>query len=189
MPFEFQRLEIPEVVLIEARAFGDARGYFMETYKRTEFEANGIPWAFVQDNLSHSTRGVLRGLHYQKDPWAQGKLVSVVRGEIFDVAVDIRKGSATYGRWVARTLSDQNHLLIYVPAGFAHGFVTLSEEAEVAYKATSEYAPEADRGILWSDPALGISWPLRDPILSPKDAALPLLAEADNNFVYVGGGG
>lgn len=189
MPFNFQRLEIADVVLIEARAFGDARGYFKETYQQSEFEANGIPWAFVQDNLSHSTRGVLRGLHYQKDPSAQGKLVSVVRGEIFDVAVDIRTGSPTYGQWVARTLSDRNHWLMYTPAGFAHGFVVLSEEAEVAYKTTSPYAPEVDRGILWNDPALGIAWPIGDPVLSPKDAALPLLAEADNNFVYAGGGG
>lgn len=187
MPFQFQRLEIPEVILIEAKAFGDHRGFFMEIYKRSEFEVHGIPTDFVQDNYSYSVRGVLRGLHYQKHPKAQGKLIFVVRGEIFDVAVDIRKGSPTYGKWVGVVLSGQNRRLLYVPAGFAHGFCVLSEEAYVVYKVTNEYAPELDRGILWSDPTLGIPWPIKQPILSPKDAQLPLLKDADNNFVYEGG--
>lgn len=184
MPFTFTRLAIPDVVLVEARAFADDRGYFVETYKRSEFVANGIGESFVQDNCSHSSRGVLRGLHYQKDPSAQGKLVSVTRGEIFDVAVDLRKGSPTFGQWVGELLTSANHRLLYVPAGFAHGFCTISAEADVTYKVTSEYAPHEDRGIRWDDPAVGVRWPIRQPILSPKDAALPALHDADNNFVY-----
>jgi dTDP-4-dehydrorhamnose 3,5-epimerase len=186
MPFCFTRLQLPEVVLVEATAWSDDRGFFVEMYKRSEFAAHGIPQAFVQDNYSHSSRGVLRGLHYQKDPRAQGKLVSVVNGQIFDVAVDIRHGSPTYGRWVGVTLSAAPFRLLYVPAGFAHGFCVLSQEADVLYKVTDEYAPELDRGILWNDPAIGVDWPLLDPILSAKDAALPCLAEADNNLQWAG---
>ena len=184
MPFTFTRLAIPDVILVEAMAFPDDRGYFVETYKRSEFAANGIREAFVQDNCSYSTHRVLRGLHYQKDPSAQGKLVSVTRGEIFDVAVDIRRGSPTFGQWVGERLSSANHRLLYVPAGFAHGFCTVSAEADVTYKVTSEYAPRDDRGIRWDDAAVGVRWPTREPILSPKDAALPALCDADNNFVY-----
>jgi dTDP-4-dehydrorhamnose 3,5-epimerase len=184
MPFRFQRLEIPELVLVEAVAFEDARGFFMEAYKRSEFVANGIPETFVQDNYSHSVRGVLRGLHYQKEPRPQGKLVGVVRGEIFDVAVDIRRGSPTYGRWVSVVLSQENHRMLYVPPGFAHGFCVLSDEADVVYKVTAEFDPALDSGILWNDPDLAIPWPVKEPILSPKDASLPPLRLADNNFVY-----
>lgn len=186
MPFQFEKLEIADVLLVTAKAFGDNRGLFMETYKRSEFEASGVSEVFVQDNYSHSIRGVLRGLHYQKQPKAQGKLVGVVRGEIFDVAVDIRKGSPTYGQWVGVTLSAKDHRMLYVPVGFAHGFCVLSEEADVVYKATAEYAPELDRGILWSDAALGIRWPVVEPILSSKDAHLPRLRDTDNAFVYGG---
>jgi dTDP-4-dehydrorhamnose 3,5-epimerase len=182
MPFEFRRLAIPEVVLIEARAFADARGYFLETYKQSEFAAYGLPGTFVQCNLSHSLRGVLRGLHYQKEPKAQGKLVTVLRGQVFDVAVDIRKGSPTYGQWVGVTLRADQFRLLFVPEGFAHGFCVLSESADVLYKVTAEYAPELDRGVLWNDPQIGISWPLAAPILSTKDAQLPLLKDADNDF-------
>jgi dTDP-4-dehydrorhamnose 3,5-epimerase len=187
MPFSFQTLEIPDVILIEARSFPDDRGFFMETYKQSDFEQHGIPWNFVQDNYSHSSqRGVLRGLHYQKDPKAQGKLVLAIRGEIFDVAVDIRTGSPTYGKWVGVELSDKNHRMLYVPAGFAHGFVVLSSEADVTYRVTEEYAPEVDRGILWNDPDLAITWPIDEPLLSPKDEAMPLLKDADNNFEFQG---
>lgn len=182
MPFRFQRLEIPEVVLIEPQAVEDQRGFFMGTYRRSEFAANGIPDIFVQDNYSHSVRGVLRGLHYQKRPGAQAKLVMALRGEIFDVAVDIRRGSPTYGRWVGTVLSDENRRLLYVPEGFAHGFCVLSEQADVLYKVTAEYARDLDRGIRWDDPEIGIRWPISDPILSEKDAALPLLGEADHDF-------
>jgi dTDP-4-dehydrorhamnose 3,5-epimerase len=182
MPFQFQRLEIPDLVLVEAQSFPDHRGFFLETYRMSGFSANGISDAFVQDNLSHSHQGVLRGLHYQKHPRAQGKLVTVLRGEIFDVAVDIRKGSPTYGQWVGLTLSDDCFRMLYVPIGFAHGFCVLSEEAVVSYKVTEEYAPDLDRGIVWNDPDIGIHWPVGNPVLSAKDAQLPQLREADNNF-------
>jgi dTDP-4-dehydrorhamnose 3,5-epimerase len=182
--FKFQRLDIPEVMLIEAEAFKDPRGHFMESYKRSVFLANGLADSFVQDNYSHSLRGTLRGLHYQKHPRAQAKLVTVLRGEIFDVAVDLRRGSPTYGRWVGETLSANNCRMLYVPVGFAHGFCALSEEADVLYKVTDEYAPELDRGVIWSDPDIAIRWPIGDPRVSPKDAELPLLWAADNDFRY-----
>jgi dTDP-4-dehydrorhamnose 3,5-epimerase len=183
MPFRFERLEIPEVVLIEARRFGDPRGFFMETFQASAFAAQSIPATFVQDNLSHSKRGVLRGLHYQNPPKAQGKLVMVLRGRIFDVAVDIRLGSATFGQWIGLELTADSAQMVYIPVGFAHGFCVLSDEADVLYKVTEEYAPELDRGILWNDPEIGIRWPIATPILSAKDAQLPPLKEADNNFV------
>jgi|FaiFalDrversion3_1042247.scaffolds.fasta_scaffold03478_2 dTDP-4-dehydrorhamnose 3,5-epimerase len=185
MPFVFLPLEIPDVILIRARAFPDPRGFFLEAYRRSEFERHGIPVTFVQDNFSRSVRqGVLRGLHYQKAPKAQGKLVMVLRGEIYDVAVDIRRGSPTYGRWVAVTLSERDHTMLYVPPGFAHGFCVLSDGADVLYKCTEEYDPALDRGIRWDDPDLGIPWPAEDPLLSEKDRAWPPLREADHNFVY-----
>ena len=184
MPFEFTRMEIPDVILAQARRFGDDRGFFVETYKRSEFSDNGIPESFVQDNYSHSVRGVLRGLHYQKNPSAQGKLVMALRGAIFDVAVDIRKGSPTYGKWVGTELSADGLNLLYIPPGFAHGFCVLTKEADFTYKVTDEYAPECERGILWNDPEIGIRWPVQDPILSPRDAQLPPLGDADNNFRF-----
>lgn len=182
MPFSFKPLEIHDVILIEAKTFEDDRGYFSETYKRSEFEANGISNSFVQDNYSHSIRGVLRGLHYQKDPMAQGKLVCAIRGEIFDVAVDIRRESATYGEWVGVVLSDENHRMLWVPRGFAHGFCATSDKADVVYKVDNEYSPEHDRGIIWNDPDIGVEWPVIDPLLSDKDRELPKLSDADNNF-------
>lgn len=184
MPFDFHPLEIPEVILIEAHPFGDARGFFMETYKRSEFAANGIPGPFVQANRSHSVQGVLRGLHYQKHPRAQDKLVMVSHGCIFDVAVDIRLGSPTYGRWVGEELSAGSGRMLYVPVGFAHGFCVLSDEADVTYLVTNEFARDLDRGILWNDPEIGIEWPVARPILSARDAGLPPLREADNNFRF-----
>ena len=184
MPFRFHRLEIPDVILIEAKAFRDDRGFFLETYKRSEFRANGVPEDFIQDNFSHSTQGTLRGLHYQTQPQTQGKLVRVIRGEIFDVCVDIRRGSPTYRRWVATVLSDKNFQMLYIPVGFAHGFCVLSDEADVVYKTTAEYCPEADCGILWNDPEIGIRWPIAEPILSAKDVQLPFLKDADNGFVF-----
>ncbi len=185
MPFQFKRLEIPDIILVGARHFVDHRGYFLENYKQSEFADNGIHCTFVQDNRSHSKRGVLRGLHYQMQPRAQGKLVMTLSGEIFDVAVDIRKGSPTYGRWVGATLSADRFNMLYVPVGFAHGFCVLSESADVLYKVTDEYAADLDRGIRWDDPQIGIDWPLATPILSEKDAALPLLRNADNTFRVV----
>jgi dTDP-4-dehydrorhamnose 3,5-epimerase len=184
MPFTFTRLEVPGIVHVEAQTFEDNRGHFLETYQHSAFKAAGIPDVFVQDNLSHSKRGVLRGLHYQMHPRAQGKLVMVLRGEIFDVAVDIRQGSPTYGRWVGRTLSGECCQMLYVPVGFAHGFCVLSQEADVLYKVTDVYAPDLERSICWNDPEIGIRWPIEEPILSLKDAHLPPLREANNNFRF-----
>jgi dTDP-4-dehydrorhamnose 3,5-epimerase len=184
MPFRFKRLEIPEVLLIEPRVFPDDRGFFMETYKYSDYAASGIRDLFVQENHSCSPRRILRGLHYQKSPKAQCKLVRIVAGEVFDVAVDIRKGSTTYGKWVGAVLSAEIKNMLYVPQGFAHGFCVLSAEAEMVYKVTEEYAPECEAGILWSDPDLAINWPISDPILSPRDRAWPTLRGTDNNFVY-----
>jgi len=186
MPFDFKRVDIPDVVLVEAKAFDDGRGFFMETYKRSQFEGGGIPQRFLQGNYSHSTaRGVLRGLHYQMNPHAQGKLVWAMRGEIFDVAVDIRKGSPTYGKWVGEVLSGENRRMLYVPEGFAHGFMVLSDAADVLYQVTDEWDPKTERSIVWNDPDLGIKWPLDvTPLLSDKDAAAPTFREAENNFTY-----
>ena len=182
MPFRFRPLEIPAVVLVEAPPLGDSRGFFRELHRRSDFEAAGMRETFVQDNFSHSECGILRGLHFQKPPRAQAKLVAVLKGEIWDVAMDLRRASPTYGRWVAETLSDANARMLYVPAGFAHGFCVVSESADVLYKVSDVYAPELDRGVRWDDPALAIPWPVRDPKLSPKDLKLPPLSAADNPF-------
>lgn len=184
MPFTFKTLSIPGVILIEPRAFGDDRGFFMETYKYSDFASAGIEESFVQDNYSRSLTGILRGLHYQKNPNAQGKLVQCITGRIFDAAADIRKGSPSFGKWVAAELSGDNKLMLYVPSGFAHGFLVLSETADVMYKCTKEYSPADDRGIIWNDPDIGIEWPLKEPLLSGKDREHPLLKDADNNFEY-----
>lgn len=184
MQFEFKKLCIPEVILVETQAFVDERGFFMEIFKESIFSVSGIKTRFVQDNYSHSIKGVLRGLHYQKDPKAQAKLVIVITGEIFDVVVDIRKGSPTYGKWVGVILSDKNHRLLYVPEGFAHGFCVTSDKADVLYKVNSEYSSEHERGILWNDPEIGIKWLTDKPIMIKKDRQLPTLKNADNNFVY-----
>ncbi len=184
MPFEFRSLEIPGPVLIRPRVFGDARGFFLELYKHSEFAAAGIREHLVQDNYSRSARGVLRGLHYQKSPKAQGKLVMCLQGGIFDVAVDIRKGSPHFGKWTGAELTRENRLMLYVPPGFAHGFQVLSESAEVMYKCTEEYSPSDDRGIIWNDPDIGIAWPITDPVLSGKDGMQPRLRDADNNLTF-----
>jgi len=178
---KFTPLEIPEVVLIEPRIFKDARGFFLETWRRDEFAAAGISAEFVQDNHSASVRGVLRGLHYQLRQ-AQGKLLRVAAGEIFDVAVDLRRASPSFGRSVGAVLSAEGREMLWVPPGFAHGFCVLSDTAELLYKATDYYAPEWERSLLWSDPALDIRWPLVDgqaPILSARDAAALPLSEAE----------
>ena len=184
MSFRFIPLEIPGLVLIEETRRGDARGFFAETFRASAFRAAGIPGPFVQDNHARSTRGVLRGLHYQLPPRAQGKLIRLVSGEVFDVAVDLRRGSPTYARWAGVRLSGDEGRMLWVPPGFAHGYVVLSETAELTYKVTEEYAPELDCGIRWDDPAVGVRWPLAQPALSERDRALPLLAEADNPFVF-----
>lgn len=184
VPFSFRSLSIPGVIVVEPKKFPDSRGYFMETFKRSDFAAAGIREEFVQDNYSVSASATLRGLHYQKQPHSQGKLVWCLKGAIFDVAVDIRKESPTYGKWVSCELTSDNSHMIYVPPGFAHAFLVLSETAAVLYKCTSEYAPDADRGIMWNDPDIGIQWPIKNPILSEKDAKHPPLKLADNNFRY-----
>jgi len=184
MPFTFKKLEIPEVILVEPKVSEDDRGFFMETYKMPDFVASGIKESFVQDNFSRSSRGVLRGLHYQSPPFTQGKLVRVVRGEIFDVAVDIRRGSPTYGKWVSAILSEKNKNMLYIPEGFAHGFCVLSEIAEVAYKSTGIYSPQSEAGIAWNDETLSIEWPVKEPFLSEKDRKWPTLKEADVQFYY-----
>lgn len=186
MPFSFASLELPEVLLIEPKVFPDERGYFMETYKQSEFARCGISEAFVQCNHSYSTHGTLRGLHYQNAPRAQGKLVRVTVGTIFDVAVDIRKGSPRYGRWAGVELSADNKRMLYIPPGFAHGACVTSDEASLLYMVTNEYAPECERGVLWCDPALHIAWPISVPKLSARDQNWPSLAQADNLFAYNG---
>ncbi|OMH40759.1 dTDP-4-dehydrorhamnose 3,5-epimerase [Desulfurobacterium indicum] len=181
MPFEFLKTELPEVVLVKPRVFGDNRGFFMEIYKKSDFVEAGIDVEFVQDNHSRSIKGVLRGLHYQAKPRMQGKLVRCIRGKIFDVAVDIRKGSPTFGKWIGFELSEENKFMLWIPEGFAHGFLTLSEEAEIVYKVSgSEYSPEHDRNIRWNDPDIGIKWPIQgNPILSEKDKNAPFLKDAE----------
>jgi dTDP-4-dehydrorhamnose 3,5-epimerase len=177
---KFTPTSIPDVILIEPRVFGDQRGFFMETYQARQFAEAGIPNEFVQDNHSGSQQGSLRGLHYQiRQP--QGKLVRVVVGEVFDVAVDLRRSSPTFGRWEAARLSAENKIQIWVPPGFAHGFYVLSDWAEIVYKATDFYAPEWERTLLWNDPQVGIDWPLIEsqPILSTKDAQGTRLRQAD----------
>ena len=176
----FTRLEIPDLVLIEPKVFGDDRGFFYESFNRKVFaQGTGVDPDFVQDNHSRSSRGVLRGLHYQIQQ-AQGKLVRVVQGRVFDVAVDLRRASPTFGKWVGVELSGENKHMLWVPAGFAHGFVTLSDTAEFLYKTTDYYAPAHERSILWSDPQIGIHWPIDfEPVLAKKDAAGVLLRDAE----------
>lgn len=177
MPFSFARTSLPGLIVIEPRRFDDDRGYFMETYKESEFSPAGIAERFVQDNHSCSKRGVLRGLHFQAGPKAQGKLVRVLRGRVWDVAVDLRPASPSFAKWHAVELSAENRLMFYLPPGFAHGFLALSDEAELMYKCTTEYDKASDGGLRWNDPDLAIDWPLRDVILSQKDAALPFFNE------------
>ena len=177
MPFVFTPTTLPGVVVIEPEVFEDERGFFMEIYKRSEFVAAGLDVDFVQENHSRSVRGTLRGLHLQRPPKAQGKLVRAIEGEIFDVAVDIRPDSPTFGRWESVTLSAENRRSIYIPAGYAHGFCVLSAEAQVVYKTTDEYAPELEWGVRWDDPVLGIPWPLSAPTLSRRDSNWPRLVK------------
>lgn len=184
MAFHFKPLVIPEVILAEPTILADERGNFAEIYKFSEFKKAGIDFGFLQHNQSRSRKGVLRGLHYQRNPKAQGKLVRVAEGEIFDVAVDIRKGSPTCGKWVSEVLSSANMRLLYVPVGFAHGFCVLSDMAVVIYSCTQEYAPETEGGIIWNDPDVNISWPVEKPFLCGRDAALPRFKDAVHNFVY-----
>jgi dTDP-4-dehydrorhamnose 3,5-epimerase len=173
----FERLkDFPEIIVLEPDIHGDQRGHFLETYRSELYLECGLPERFVQDNLSYSRKGVLRGLHYQLGR-PQGKLVSVILGEVFDVSVDIRRESPTFGQWVGLTLSATNYRQIYIPEDFAHGFCVLSETAILMYKCTEYYAPKEERGLRWNDPSLGIEWPVQEPIISDKDSELPILEE------------
>jgi dTDP-4-dehydrorhamnose 3,5-epimerase len=177
MPFIFTPTALPGVVVIEPEVFPDERGFFMETYKKSDFIAAGLDVDFVQENHSRSVHGTLRGLHLQRAPRAQGKLVRAIEGEILDVAADIRRESPTFGQWVSVTLSAQNGLSVYIPAGYAHGFCVVSPDAQVLYKTTDEYAPELEWGVRWDDPVLGIPWPVSAPRLSSRDSRWPALSD------------
>ena len=185
MPFSFKKCEIDGLILVIPKVFGDERGFFMETYKSSDFVKAGIDEDFVQDNHSRSIKGVLRGLHFQTSPYEQGKLVRCIKGIIFDVAVDIRENSPTFGKWYATILSCENKKMLWIPKGFAHGFLTLSDSAEIIYKVSgAEYNPAHDGGIKWNDPDIGINWPFKEydikyPILSAKDEKLPYLRDIE----------
>ena len=178
MPFEFKKQKIKDVILVKPKVFGDSRGFFMESYKKSDFFENGIDVEFNQDNHSKSTKGVLRGLHYQAKPYGQAKLVRCSKGRIYDVAVDIRPNSDTFGQYVKVELSEDNKQMLFIPEGFAHGFVALSDEVELLYKASGEYNPQADRGVLWNDEQINIDWNIDfEPLLSDKDRVQPKLCD------------
>jgi dTDP-4-dehydrorhamnose 3,5-epimerase len=185
MPFQFVETSIPDLTMVLPRVFEDERGFFMESYKASDFLSAGITERFVQDNHSRSRKNVIRGLHFQREPHRQGKLVRCVSGTVWDVAVDLRRGSPTYGRWKGVLLSAENKTMLYLPPGFAHGFAVLSESADVLYKASEEYAPESDGGIAWNDPSLGIKWPIAPEaaLVSEKDRRLPRLKELEEPYL------
>jgi len=178
MPFAFARTPLSGLTVVHPRVFADGRGYFLESYKQSDFASAGINHAFVQDNHSYSTRGVLRGIHYQTPPHVQAKLVGVVEGSVWDVAVDLRKDSSTFGEWFALELNSDNQTMLFIPKGFGHAFVVLSETVHFLYKCTAEYDKPSEAGVRWNDPELGIEWPISDVVVSEKDAALPALADA-----------
>jgi len=182
MPIAVQPTEIPNVLQFEAGIIRDARGYFTELYSRPQLELHGFRENFVQDNLSLSKRGTLRGLHYQLEPHGMGKLVRVLQGRVFDVAVDIRKSSPTYGRWVGRELDAERGVALWVPVGFAHGFVALEDDTLVMYKCTTHHEPAAERIVRWNDPRIGVRWPIQPTLIADKDAAAPTLDGAEHNF-------
>lgn len=186
MSFIFNPLRIPEVISITPNLFNDERGYFFENFNHSSFKNrnnNPIDLNFIQENFSKSKKHVIRGLHFQKNPKAQAKLVTAVSGEIFDVAVDLRKNSLTYGKWVSEILSETNHKSLYIPEGFAHGFCVLSEGANVVYKINREYSPHHEQGIIWNDPDIDISWPISEPIISEKDQNLPYFKNQTYDFM------
>ncbi len=186
MSFSFKQLEIKDVIMIELSAYTDDRGIFTEMYKESIFQKAGINDRFVQDNISLSKKGVLRGLHFQHPPYTQAKLIKCISGEIFDVAVDLRKGSPSFSRWVGINLSSENNRMLYIPEGFAHGFLVLSSEAIVMYKTSNEYAPSFEGGLRWNDGKININWPLNSPKISEKDQKLPFLSDAKIQFIYKG---
>jgi dTDP-4-dehydrorhamnose 3,5-epimerase len=178
MPFTFRKTEIDGIVVIDPQLYGDQRGFFLEIYRESDFREWGIADVFVQDNHSFSVKGVIRGLHYQIPPRAQAKLIYVVQGSVWDVAVDVRRGSPTFAKFVSEELSDENRRMMYIPEGFAHGFCALSDSVHIIYKCTREFSPEHDSGIRWDDEEIGIDWPTDVPILSERDRNLPSLREA-----------
>ena len=178
MPFIFEPQSIHDVIIIKPRIFPDDRGYFLETFKKSDFFQAGIKENFNQDNRSYSTKHVLRGLHYQVPPHAQGKIVSVISGAVWDVAVDVRKKSPTYKKWLGFELNSKEQHMLYIPPGFAHGFVTLTDNVCFSYKCTSEYNYDSEHGIRWNDPDLNIEWPVKNPLVSDKDNILPYLQNA-----------
>lgn len=182
MPFEFIKQKIPEVILVIPPVFPDNRGVYLETYKNSCFKENGIPEEFLQDNQSISRKGVLRGLHFQMNTSAQGKLVRVVNGEAFDVAVDLRKSSPYYMQYVSAILNGENNHILWIPEGFAHGFYSLRDNTVLLYKTTKEYDKSTESGVIWNDPQLNIAWPEGDKIISEKDSSLKTLEECVNNF-------
>ena len=184
MSFRFEPLTIPDVLRITPTRHGDHRGFFSETYRESAFEEAGIQETFHQDNHARSTRGVLRGLHYQAPPRPQAKLVRVVQGDVFDVAVDLRVGSPTFGQWAGGALSGEDGVILYIPEGFAHGYLCLSDEADLVYKVTNEFDATLDGGVAWDDPVMGIPWPLENPTLSERDLALPRLDAMISPFQY-----
>ncbi len=173
MPFRFKTLAISDVVLVEPILFPDNRGFFLETFKATDFRMAGLPDHFLQDNVSRSRKDVIRGLHYQKNPKAQGKLISVLKGRAWDVAVDIRKSSPTYLQWVAIELDEEKRQMVYIPPGFAHGFLAMTDDVLLQYKCTEQYHQKSEGGIRWNDPDIGIAWPVQAPLVSERDRLLP----------------
>jgi dTDP-4-dehydrorhamnose 3,5-epimerase len=184
LSIKYTKTDLPGVLLIEPRVFQDSRGFFMETFHQKKYAEAGIDHAFIQDNYSHSTRGTLRGLHYQLEH-PQAKLVYVIKGEIYDVAVDIRRGSPGFGKWTGQYLSCKNRRQIFVPEGFAHGFCVISETADVLYKTTDLYKPDDEYGVLWSDPTIGIDWPVEIPIVSDKDKQFPVLQDVPEQHLPI----
>ena len=185
LPFDFERLDISDVILIKPKIFNDSRGYFMETFVKKTFENFGIDFNVVQENQSYSRKGVLRGLHYQLGKYVQAKIVRVLKGEIFDVAVDLRQSSPTFGKSIKVNLSEGNKNMLYIPRGFAHGFEVLSEDAIVVYLIDNDYEPKMEAGIRWNDPDLNINWPIKSPILSEKDSKWPTIKEAKANNLLI----
>lgn len=177
MAFTFESTPIPDLIIIHSQLFGDERGFFLESYKRSDFGDHGITAEFHQDNHSMSSRGVLRGLHFQRSPMDQAKLVRVVCGAVWDVAVDLRPNSETFKKWFGTELSGENGHIVYIPSGFAHGFVTLEDKTHFLYKCTVEYSPEHESGIRYDDPEIGVSWPISDVVVSDRDMKWPLLSE------------
>jgi dTDP-4-dehydrorhamnose 3,5-epimerase len=177
MPFTFTSLTIPDVKLVSPKVFGDDRGFFLEFFKEHDFRENGISSAFLQDNFSRSSKNVVRGLHFQSGSSSQGKLVKVLTGKVWDVVVDVRLGSPTFGKWINVILDDEKHNMLWIPPGLAHGFCVLSDYADFIYKCTNYYDPISERGVSWNDPGLKIDWPILNPILSEKDKKHPYLAD------------